>query len=266
MSNQTISSPHNPRIKSAVKLRGRRTRRKLNHSIIDGRHEIARAFAAGATLYEVFFCESLVSDEGFRLLRQLEQAGISTFAVTAAIFQRIAYGDRCDGMVSTVETPTNRLHEIKLSKRPLVILMDRVQKPGNLGAVLRSADGVGADCVVVVDGETDIYNPNAIRASLGAVFTLPVCDASMDEAYDWLRQHKVQMLATRVDGATRYTSVDFRQPSALILGSEADGLENRWTQSDVESVSIPMFGITDSLNVSVASAILMYEAIRQRTA
>lgn len=264
MNRHVITSLQNPRIKSALKLRSRRARKKQNRSIIDGHNEIARAFSASASLLEVFYCESLMSVAEFSLLKELEKAEVPAFSVTSHVFQKISYGNRCDGMVSTVETPTVGVHELRLGKLPLVIVMDRLQKPGNLGAVLRSADGAGADCVVVADGETDVYNPNTIRSSLGSVFTLPVCNASMTDTYSWLRQQNVRMLATRVEGTTCYTSVDFRQPVAIIFGNEADGLAGRWTQPDVDSVSIPMLGIADSLNVSAVAAVLLYEAIRQR--
>ena len=139
-----------------------------------------------------------------------------------------------------------------------------MEKPGNLGAVLRSADAAGVSAVIVADGRTDLYNPNAIRASLGTIFTLPVCEAASGEVLAWLRQRKYNIFAARVDGSVAYTAVDYRGPTAIVLGSEAAGLSSIWTGDDIQAVRLPMLGVADSLNVSVTAAVLFYEALRQR--
>jgi TrmH family RNA methyltransferase len=148
----------------------------------------------------------------------------------------------------------------------LVAVLEGVEKPGNLGAVLRSADAAGVSAVIVADGRTDLYNPNAIRASLGTIFTMPLCEAAGGDVLAWLRERRFSILAARVNGAVPYTAVDYRGPTAIVLGSEAAGLSSIWTGDDIQAVRLPMLGAADSLNVSTAAAVLFYEALRQRSA
>jgi TrmH family RNA methyltransferase len=149
--------------------------------------------------------------------------------------------------------------------RPLIAVLVGIEKPGNVGAVLRTADAAGVGALIVADGGTDLYNPNAIRASLGAIFTLPVCAATSVQAIAWLRSNQCQIVAARVDGSTPYTQIDFRGPTAIVLGGEAHGLSDQWRGDDITAVSLPMLGRVDSLNVSATAAVLFYEALRQRT-
>jgi len=176
----------------------------------------------------------------------------------------LAFGGRSEGVVAVALTPRHTLDELKLPDVPLVCVLEGVEKPGNVGAVLRSADGAGLDAVVVADPRTDLYNPNTIRASLGTVFTMPLVAAGTLETLDWLRRHNLAVIAARVDGAVPYTEVDFRGPAAIVLGSEAEGLSSAWSGDEITAVRLPMLGAADSLNVSATAAILFYEARRQR--
>jgi TrmH family RNA methyltransferase len=261
-----ITSLHNPRVKQAVRLRDHRQRRKEQLILIDGVRELARAIAAGVALRDVFVCPELcLGEEARRLLEILPGSGGQRMDVTEAVFARLAFGQRTEGLVAVAEVPQRRLEELILPANPLVAVLEGVEKPGNIGAVLRSADGAGISALVVADPRTDLFNPNVIRASLGTVFSLCVAAAAPGEVLAWLRGRGLQILATRVEGSVSYTEVDYRQPTAIILGSEAQGLTSLWSGDDVRAIHLPMRGVADSLNVSAAAAVLFYEALRQRT-
>ncbi|MHC4177059.1 MAG: TrmH family RNA methyltransferase [Planctomycetota bacterium] len=261
----TITSPQNPRVKQAVRLRDRRHRDKQGRILIDGVREFARAVAARVPMLEVFVCERLCTRGALqRLASWLPDCDAEVLHVSKPVFEKLAFGDRAEGVLGVAEMPRPTLADLRLPERPLVAVLERVEKPGNVGAVLRTADAAGVSAVIVADARTDLYNPNAIRASLGTIFTLPVCAATAAETLDWLRRHRFTMYAARVDAPTPYTEVDYRGPSAVVLGSEAKGLSAAWTTNDVTPVRLPMLGVADSLNVSAAAAVLFYEALRQR--
>jgi TrmH family RNA methyltransferase len=179
-------------------------------------------------------------------------------------FAKLAYGDRLDGIVSVAETPLHRLADLDLPSNPLIGVIEGVEKPGNLGAVLRTADGAGLSAVIVAEPGTDLLNPNVIRASLGTIFSVPVAVASSGEVLAWLRERDISIVAARVQGSVDYTVADYRGPTAIALGSEARGLSDAWAELATASVHIPMLGVADSLNVSATAAILFYEARKQR--
>jgi TrmH family RNA methyltransferase len=264
----TITSLQNPRIKNAVHLRDRRQRDKQRRIVIDGAREILRALDAGVRLVEVFVCEPLCrSDTARRIMAALQAGGVETLNVSEAVFARITFGARGEGVLAVADTPDATLGRLRPRTKggaPLVAVLEGVEKPGNLGAVLRSADGAGVSAVVVADGRTDLYNPNAIRASLGTIFTLPIAAASAEETLDWLRSQGLVLYTARVDGSIPYTRVDYRRPVAIILGSEAEGLSGIWRGDTIQAIRLPMLGRADSLNVSAAAAVLFYEALRQR--
>ena len=260
-----ITSSHNPRLKAAVKLRDRRDRVSEGRFLIDGRRELERALVAGIAIVEVFVKEDEKrADELAPLVNQLRQAGASILRTAPAPFAKLAFGDRDEGIVAVAMTPQTSLASLTLPPHPLVAVLEGIEKPGNIGAVLRTADAAGVSAVIVADGGTDLYNPNAIRASLGAIFTVPVCAASSAETLAWLRQHGLATFAARVDGAMDYSSASYRGPTAIVLGSEAQGLSDVWSRPEVTSISLPMHGVIDSLNISATAAILFYEAARQR--
>jgi RNA methyltransferase, TrmH family len=264
-----INSPYNPRIKDTVRLRDRRHRDKQGRTLIDGVRELQRALGAGVQLIMAFVCESLCRGaETQSLLATLASSGCEVLHVSESVFEKLAFGQRAEGVVAVAETPRPTLQSLiaatTTNAAPLVAVLEGVEKPGNVGAVLRSADAAGVSAVIVANPRTDLYNPNAIRASLGTIFTIPVCEATSGEALAWLRENGYAILAARVDGAVPYTAADFRGPTAIVLGSEAAGLSSVWAGDDVQAVRLPMLGVADSLNVSATAAVLFYEALRQR--
>ncbi len=251
-----ISSPSNPRLKEIAKLREGKQRRRCGCFLIDGRREVERAVRCGVRVLEIFATEEIRFPE------------IPTTLVAENVFGKIAYGDRNDGILAVAETPDCSLVRFAESLRtigtPLLAVLEGVEKPGNVGAVFRSADGAGLNGVLLADPSTDLFNPNTIRNSLGTIFRLPIAVAESREVLDWLRKHEIHLAVARCDGAIPYTDYDFRQPTAIVLGSEADGLTEVWNGPRTTAISLPMLGIADSLNVSNAAAVLFYEARRQR--
>jgi len=267
---EIITSIHNPRVKAATRLRDARERSRQGRFLIDGVRELERAVEAGIQLNEVFVCpELLASPAAQALIETLETKRVEIVQVAPRVFAKLAYGDRTEGLVAVAVTPRTTLADLQLHENPkcgpLVCVLEGVEKPGNFGAVLRSADAAGVSAVIVASGRTDIYNPNAIRASLGTVFTLPVVAAPTSEVIAWLQSQELAIHAARVDGAADYTAANFTKPCAIVLGSEAMGLSEAWSGANVAAIKIPMLGKADSLNVSATAAVLFYEARRQRT-
>ncbi len=260
-----ISSLQNPRIRAAARLRDRRHRQLQERILIDGAREILRGLEGGLRLIEIFVCKDLCRDPLCGpLLDRLIQAGAEVLDVAPPVFEKLAFGHRAEGLLAVAEMPGARLADLVLRGTPLVAVLERVEKPGNVGAVLRTADAAGVAALIVADAQTDLYNPNAIRASLGTIFTLPVAQATTEESLLWLRSRRLTIFAARVDAAMPYTEADFRGPAAIVLGSEALGLTSAWSGSEIRAVSLPMRGAGDSLNVSATAAVLFYEALRQR--
>jgi TrmH family RNA methyltransferase len=266
MSQPALSSPSNPRIKAAAQLRDRRERDRSGLTLIDGARELRRALEGGVEIVEVFVCEPLVAGEDARAaLDALRSRGVAVTTTTEAAFAKLAFGDRAEGLLAVVRAPTLALDELTLSADPLIVVIEGVEKPGNLGAILRSADGAGVDAVIAASPRTDLANPNVIRASAGTIFTVPMAEATTDDVLRWLRGRGIRIVAARVDAPPAYTELDLTGAVAIVLGSEAAGLTDAWLGPDIEAVHLPMLGVADSLNVSVTAAILAYEARRQRT-
>lgn len=261
---QHITSRQNERVKEAAKLRLRRQRERQGRFVIDGGRELLRALDAGIEVIEAFVCETLGDDDARLAAERIAQSGAVLATVTPEVFDKLCFGQRAGGVVAVARTPRRMLAELKLPAAPLVAVLEGVEKPGNVGAVLRSADGAGLDAVIVADPRTDLFNPNTIRASLGTVFGAGVCAATSDEARAWLLALGVPMFTARVEAAKLYSEVDYRSGAAIVLGSEADGLSERWTGGEVTAIGLPMRGIADSLNVSATAAVVFYEAQRQR--
>jgi len=263
---QRITSLQNPHVKNAVKLRERRRREEQGRTVIDGARELRRAIAAGVRLVEVFVCEPLCrSGEAQHVLPTLPDTGTAVYWVNEPVFEKLAFGERCEGLLGVAAVPETTLGRLNLPANPLVAVLEGVEKPGNLGAVLRSADAAGVSALVAADARTDLYNPNAIRASLGTIFSMPLAAATTRETQRWLRQHGLAIFAARVDGSVPYCQADFRGPTAIVLGSEAQGLSAAWSGAGVTAIRLPMLGVADSLNVSATAAVLFYEALRQRS-
>lgn len=260
-----ITSTSNPRVRAWLRLRDRGERDERGLTLVDGVREISHALDAGAVIEEVVVSSAVERTAGGpALLERLAGSGASVVTVAQAVADRLAYGDRSEGVVAVVRIPPLSLDGLVLPADPLVVVIEGVEKPGNLGAVLRSADGAGADAVVVADPRTDPFNPNAIRASLGTIFALRLAAGSSAAVLSWCREGGLRVVAARVDGTALHTATDLRGPLAVVLGSEAEGLGPVWRAPDITAVRLPMLGVADSLNVSVAAAVLLYEARRQR--
>jgi RNA methyltransferase, TrmH family len=260
-----ITSAQNPRLKEAAKLRERSRRKDTGLFLIEGVREILRALDAQVICREIFVHEAChtVPETG-ELLERLQRLKLRTTTVAAEAFDKLTYGERQEPIVVVAEQFPVALSEAKLPCNPLVVVVEGVEKPGNLGALLRTADAAGVSAVIATGRGTDWFNPNTIRASLGAVFTVPVYTAETSAVIAWLQSQAITMFAARVDAAVEYTTVNFQVPCAIVLGSEAEGLSSHWTSANSTGIFLPMRGRIDSLNVSVTSAILLYEAQRQR--
>ncbi|MCI0332540.1 MAG: RNA methyltransferase [Planctomycetes bacterium] len=260
-----ITSRQNPRIKDAARLRTGRERKRQQRFIIDGAREVVRAIAAGIQCKEAFICTELCdTSEGGMAVDAIQLADVEAFFVTPDVYAKLAFGDRLDGVIAIAATPRRGLGDLQLPPRPLVAVLEGIEKPGNLGAILRSADAAGVDAVIVADARTDLYNPNIIRASMGTVFRENICEATSAATLAWLQSLGLSIVAARPDATRSYTEVDLCGGVAVVLGSEADGLSDGWRGAEIMPVRIPMHGTADSLNVSTTAAVLFYEAIRQR--
>jgi RNA methyltransferase, TrmH family len=258
-----LTSTRNPRVRAASELRTRRSREAAGLTLVDGIREISRALDAGARIHELF-TDTHPDREADAVADRARAAGAAIITVDPRVLDHLGYGGRSGSPVAVVEVPSVELAAIELPADPLVIVIEAVEKPGNLGAVLRTADAAGASCVIAADPRTDLFNPNTIRASLGTVFALPVAAAPGHIVRSWLREHALRVVATRVDGAVAWSDADLSGPVAIVLGSESEGLTNMWTGDEIDSVRLPMLGAGDSLNVSITAAVLLYEARRQR--
>jgi TrmH family RNA methyltransferase len=262
-----IASPSNPRVRAAAALRDRRERERTRRIVIDGARELLRALDAGVPVETVFVCPALCRSAACaELLRRIGPDDPRIVEVSESAFAKIAFGDRAEGVVGVAVRPDLALDGISLPGDPLVAVVEAVEKPGNLGAIARSADGAGVDALIAANPRTDLFNPNAIRASLGAIFSLRVAAASGAQTLSWLHELGARIVVARVDAEESYTEVDLSGPLAIVLGSEAEGLSETWAGPGVLAVRLPMLGAADSLNVSVAAGILLYEARRQRDA
>lgn len=262
-----LTSAANPRIKAGAALRERRERDATGLTLVDGTRELRRAMDSGADVVEAFVCEALLAGPDARaILDALAATATTVHTVTEPLLRKLAFGERLEGVVGVVRIPSIDLANVRLPADPLVVVIERVEKPGNVGAVLRSADGAGADAVVAADPRTDLFNPNVIRASAGTAFSVPMAAATTAAAVDWLHGHGVRIVAARVDADRLYTACDMTGPLAIVVGAEADGLSGAWRGDGIEAVRLPMLGSADSLNVSVTAAVLLYEARRQRGA
>ena len=266
MSDPQITSLSNPRIKDLVRLRNHRGPAAESEILIDGVREIARATDAGVEPVETYYCAEYATEpDAMELLARLRKKGSQVIDTSAAVFDKIRYGDRTGGIVAVAARPRRTLADIDPRKATLVCVIEGLEKPGNLGAILRSADGAGVGALLVIDPVIDTYNPNAIRASIGTIFSVAVIELDAASAFEWLTKNKFKLIATRPQSSQRYTDADLTGNTAVILGSESKGLSNFWNRPEVASVSIPMAGIADSLNVATTASIMFYEAARQRS-
>lgn len=253
-----ITSLQNPRIKHIVKLRDdKRQRRQDGLMLVEGYDEIQLAVAAGYTPRTLFSAPELVS-------RQISGVNSELLTVTGAVFAKMSYRENPDGWLGVFPIPRTSLERLQPGETPLVIVAEAVEKPGNLGAILRTADAAQVDALLICDPRVDLWNPNVVRASRGAVFSVPVVESDNSSALAWLRAQNIQTLAATPSAEVIYSSVDLRGPVAIAVGTEDEGLSEFWMSHADLRVKIPMMGNVNSLNVSVSTALLVYEAIKQR--
>ena len=263
-----ISSLQNPRLKSLVKLSKRRERDKEKVFIIEGIRPIERALKSGFEFTELFICSEFfyVKHGEDALVKTFIGLGIPITNLSKEAFSKIAYREHPEGMLAIGKQWPIDISNIKLSKHPLLIVLESVEKPGNLGTILRTADAIGADGVILCDPGTDIFNPNVIRASTGTIFSVPVAVTSSSSAINYLKNRGITILAATPHTKNIYTDVNLSQPVAIVMGAEDTGLSRIWMDSCDLPVKLPMLGIADSLNVSAATVAICYEALRQRQA
>lgn len=264
-----LSSLQNPRVKQLVKLRDRSERDSTGLFLIEGYRELLRAIEAGYPIDTLFLCSELFlgSNEN-TLISRLKAKGTKVTPCTEPVFRKISYRDRPDGLIGLAPQRHLKLSDldetIKNLPAPFLVVAEAIEKPGNLGTILRSSDAVGLDGLIVCDQCTDIHNPNVVRASTGTLFTVPVIEAKGEETLHWLKENKIAIVAATPSATLEFTSVDLSGPIAIAVGTEQLGLSKRWmTQADIQ-VRIPMCGTADSLNVAMATTLLLYEALRQR--
>jgi len=257
----TITSTQNPKVKNLLALEKPRERRTQCLFVIEGRKEIDLALKAGYKIGNLFFCEEIISLAEVKNFAANDQLLIP---VSRDVFEKIAVRESTGGVIAVAEQKTHRLDQINLSKNPLLLVLESVEKPGNLGAILRTADAAGIDAVIICDPQTDFYNPNVIRSSVGCIFTKQIAAASSDETISWLKEHKIAIYCTYLQASKPYHLTDFTKPSAIVMGTEATGLSDQWVKQSDANIIIPMQGEIDSMNVSTAAAVVVFEAKRQR--
>ena len=266
---EKIVSASNPKIKKVMKLHTARGRQQQQRIIIFGLRETKKAFQAGVSVEELFVCLDDIDESIKSLFGPWQKTGARVFELPRNLFDKIAYGNRTDNVIAVAHRPVRSwaslAETVDANVVSLVVVLQAIEKPGNLGAVFRTADAAGVDAVFIADAITDVFHPNTIRSSMGTVFLIPAVIADSDEILAWLRQYQFQILPAVVDATCTYTEVDLTRKSAIVLGSEANGLDQRWHAEDFQPIKINMAGAGDSLNVSVAAAIILFEAARQRS-
>lgn len=257
-----ISSLANPKIKAINKLEKSGHRAEMGLFTVEGKKEILLCAEAGYEITELYYCPEITKD--FTLLQNPLFKGAQQIEITLPVFEKIAYRESRDGYFAVCKINYKTLDQLQLSEKPLIVILEAVEKPGNLGAILRSADAAKVDAVIVCDKKTDIFNPNAIRSSLGCIFTQQVVCCSNDECLHWLKLKQIQSYAAALTASEYYHDQDFTKATALVFGTEADGLSDFWLNKADKQIKIPMRGKIDSLNVSGSCAIMMFEVGRQR--
>lgn len=260
-----ISSVQNPKIKLLLQLQQKSSeRRKHNLFVVEGLREVEHCIDAGFTIDTVFYCPGLLGEK--RCVEILARIGskVRRFSVSADVYQKIAYRGSTEGIIAEVMSHQLTLSGLQLPENPLVIVLESVEKPGNLGAVLRSADAANVDAVVVCDPLTDLFNPNLIRSSIGAIFSVPCVACESTECIPFLKGKGIRILTAQLQDSKLYYDTDMKSGTAIVMGTESTGLTDVWREAADAHIRIPMLGRLDSLNVSVSAAILMFEAVRQR--
>jgi TrmH family RNA methyltransferase len=258
---QPITSAANPRLRAAVRLRDSRGRKKQGRFLVDGVRDFSRAVAGGLVPEEIYW------DAGHDRPPPecLDRFADRIFSLPTPLMQTLAYGERASELVGVFPRLSRGLDQLTIGDSPLIVVLDGIEKPGNIGAVFRTADAVGADAVLLSDCLSDPCNPNAIRSSCGTVFSIPWAADSAVRIHAFLRQRQIRVHATRVDAELLYSACDWTGGVAMVIGNEAEGINDAWRTPETQGVRIPMLGIADSLNASITAAVCLYEAVRQRS-
>ncbi|MBM4422966.1 MAG: RNA methyltransferase [Chloroflexi bacterium] len=260
-----ITSAQNPRVKHVIALRERKQRKRDGLMVVEGFDELSLALDCGVKLKALFYCPALfgaVDADG--LQERFRQSQTEMIEVDERVFEKMAYRENPDGWLALAPAPQRTLDDLQLGPHPLLVIVEAVEKPGNLGAILRSADAAGADALILCDPTADIGNPNVIRSSRGTVFSVLVAEATSDETLKWLRARAIRVVAATPEASALFTEVDFRGAVAIAVGAERQGLSHMWRQSADATARIPMAGRVNSLNVASATTLFLFEAVRQR--
>ena len=259
-----ITSLQNSAIKNIVKLyKSSRERREQQLFVIEGARELSLALQSNYIINSVYVCRDMFSKSKYPdVLNSLSESIV--LDISPSVFEKIAYRENSDGIVALAKPKQHGLSDLKISANPFIIILESVEKPGNLGAVLRTADAAAVDAVIICDNQTDLYNPNVIRSGVGGLFTLQTAICNSQEAMEWLNTNNINVYAAELNGAKQYHTIDYTTPSAIVMGTEAEGLTDFWINNAKERIKIPMRGMIDSLNVSVSTAVITFEAMRQR--
>ena len=257
---QELSSAHNPKIKELLLLKDKsKIRLEKSLFIVEGKREIDAAINAGYIITELYFVPNIIQEQEITIKTP------KLYSLSPALYSKVVYRESTEGLIAVFESKAKSFADIKLSDTPLIIVLENIEKPGNLGAILRTADAVNAHAVIICDPLTDIYNPNIIRSSLGGVFTNNVITCSNEEAFNWLISNNINIFTAQLQDSQDYYLTNMNKPLAIVMGNESLGLTNYWREKANHKIKIPMLGKLDSLNVSVSAAILCYEALRQRS-
>lgn len=260
-----ITSPQNPRIKALKKLDRSAERREQGVFVIEGMRELCLADGAGYQITQLFICEELIQQDETYNLKKCKLNSTMVYTITKEVYESVAYRGTTEGVIATARPKTHSLDSLSLSARPLILVIEGVEKPGNLGAMLRTCDAVAVDAVIVCDTKTDIYNPNTVRSGIGTVFTTQIAIASTADVIAFLKEKNITTYAADLTATQNHYHKPLAKPTAIIVGDEATGLSDEWIKAANERIKIPMLGKIDSLNVSVSAAVLLYEARRQRS-
>ena len=264
---EIITSLQNPRLKRLVRLRDRRPRDEERKFLVEGYREVSRALEKKVALDELYFCRDwFLGTNEPSLIAQAEASGAAVFELSKDAFAKVAYRERPDGILAVAPQWRRALADLALPENPFILVVEAIEKPGNLGTILRSADAAGCDAVVVCDPVTDLFNPNVVRASTGVLFSVPCVVEASEAVLAWLKGRGIRTVATTPAAAALYSDSDLRGPLAIIMGSEQYGLSEFWLKNADLPVRIPMAGQADSLNVAMAALITLFEAVRQRGA
>ncbi len=261
-----ISSLQNPLVKQVLLLTEKsRERKKTGLFVIEGQREIALALKGGYVLTTVLFCSEIITQTEFSAVQKEIKPSTELIEITSEVYQKLAYRATTEGILAIAQMKELSLATLQFkTKNPLILVAEAPEKPGNIGALLRTADAANLDAVIIANPKTDLYNPNILRSSVGGVFTNTIAVGSTSEIIAYLKEHTIAIFAAALQAAIRYDLCDFRQSSALVVGTEADGLSPEWLENSTQNILIPMQGEMDSMNVSVAAGILIFEAKRQR--